>query len=129
MSPRRQARSHGAEQTYEHIAATGFGSRRQDVALLEPALGGEVQVAAAVGPDRAGFLALDVALEPGGVDRLDEEFLGGVDGQADVPFPCARRGARGKPDKGDDRPESTTGLRRAAKTERVRRPASSAFSG
>ncbi len=27
MSPRRQARSHGAEQTYEHIAATGFGSR------------------------------------------------------------------------------------------------------
>ena len=27
MSPRRQARSHGAEQTYAHIAATGFGSR------------------------------------------------------------------------------------------------------
>jgi len=27
MSPRRHARSHGAEQTYEHIAATGFGSR------------------------------------------------------------------------------------------------------
>ena len=29
MSPRRQARSHGAEQTYEHIAATGFGSRER----------------------------------------------------------------------------------------------------
>ena len=55
---------------------------RQEVALLEPALGGEVQVAAAVGPDRARFLALDVALQPGGVDRLDEEFLGGIDGQA-----------------------------------------------
>ena len=27
MSPRRQARSQGAEQTYEHIAATGLGSR------------------------------------------------------------------------------------------------------
>ena len=49
---------------------------RQDVALLEPPLGGEVQVAAAVRPDRARFLALDVALEPGGVDGLDEEFLG-----------------------------------------------------
>ena len=55
---------------------------RQDVALLEPPLGSEVQVAAAVGPDRTRFLALDVALQPGGVDRLDEEFLGGVDGQA-----------------------------------------------
>ena len=60
---------------------------RQDVALLEPALGGEVQVAAAVRPDRARFLALDVALEPGRVDRLDEEFLGLLDGQAGVPFP------------------------------------------
>ena len=27
MSPRRQARSHGAEHTYAHMAATGFGSR------------------------------------------------------------------------------------------------------
>ena len=60
---------------------------RQDVALLEPALGGEVEVAAAVRPDRTGFLALDVALEPGGVDGLDEEFLGLLDGQAGVPFP------------------------------------------
>ena len=55
---------------------------RQDVALLEPPFRGEVQVAAAVGPDRARFLALDVALEPGGVDGLDEEFLWRVDGQA-----------------------------------------------
>ena len=59
---------------------------RQDVALFEPALGGEVQVAAAVRPDRARFLALDVALEPGGVDGLDEEFVGRIDGQAGVPF-------------------------------------------
>ncbi len=29
ISPRRQARSHGAEHTYEHIAATGFGSRER----------------------------------------------------------------------------------------------------
>src|SRR6185369_8151703 len=53
----------------------------QDVALLEPPLGGEIQVAAAVRPDRTRFLALDVALEPGGVDGLDEEFLEGVDRQ------------------------------------------------
>ena len=63
---------------------------RQDVALLEPALGREIQVAAAVRPHRARFLALDVALEPGRVDRLDEEFRGLVDGQAGVPFPDAR---------------------------------------
>ena len=69
---------------------------RQDVALLEPALGGEVQVAAAVRPDRARFLALDVALEPGGVDGLDEEFLGLVDGQAGVPFPDAQGLGRGR---------------------------------
>src|SRR4029450_823549 len=56
------------------------GLPRQDVALLEPALGREVQVAAAVGPDRARLLALDVALEPGRVDGLDEEFLEWVDG-------------------------------------------------
>ncbi len=60
---------------------------RQDVALLEPALGGQVEVAAAVRPDRTRFLAFDVALEPGGVDGLDEEFLGLLDGQAGVPFP------------------------------------------
>ena len=60
---------------------------RQDVALLEPPLGGEVQVAATVRPDRARFLALDVALEPGGVDGLDEEFLGLLDDQAGRAFP------------------------------------------
>ena len=60
---------------------------REDVALLEPALGREVQVAAAVRPDGTRFLALDVALEPGGVDGLDEEFLVGIDGQEEVvPF-------------------------------------------
>ena len=63
------------------MAATGFGSRDEDVALLEAAFSGEVQVAAAVRADGAGFLALDVALEPGGVDRLNQEFLVGIDGQ------------------------------------------------
>ena len=58
------------------------GLAREDVALLEAAFSGEVQVAAAVRPDRAGFLALDVALQPGGVDGLDEEFLVGVDDHA-----------------------------------------------
>src|SRR6185503_4950710 len=58
------------------------------------ALGGEVEVAAAVRPDRAGFLAFDVALEPGGVDGLDEEFLGLLVGQAGVPFPDDRTRAR-----------------------------------
>ena len=63
------------------------GFARQDVALLEPAFGGEVEVAPAVGADGARFLALDVALQPGGVDRLYEEFLGRVDGhEVDVPF-------------------------------------------
>ena len=55
---------------------------RQDVPLLEAAFGGEVQVAAAVRADRARFLALDVALQPGRVDRLDEEFLIDVDDHA-----------------------------------------------
>src|SRR5581483_527316 len=76
----------------------------EDVALLEAAFGREVQVAAAVRPDRAGLLALDVALEPGGVDRLDEE-LGrledrqltgageGFDGQARLPFVRSDSGA------------------------------------
>jgi hypothetical protein len=54
---------------------------REDVALLEPALRGEVEVAAAVGADGAGFLALDVALQPGGINRLDEELLADVEGQ------------------------------------------------
>ena len=58
----------------------------QDVALLEAALGREVQVAAAVRADRAGFLAFDVALEPGGVDGLDEEFRVDVECQGVVVF-------------------------------------------
>ena len=53
----------------------------EDVALLEAALGGEIQVAAAVRADRARLLALDVALEPGSIDRLDEELLADVEGQ------------------------------------------------
>ncbi len=71
---------------------------RQDVPLLEPALGREVQVAAAIRPDRTGFLALDVALQPGGVDGLDEEFLGGVDSQAGtcLSWRCRRSGANGR---------------------------------
>src|SRR5215213_6261102 len=64
---------------------------RENVALFEPALSREIQVAAAVRSNRAGFLALDVALEPGRVDGLNEEFLKGVDRQvADVPF-CTLR--------------------------------------
>ena len=58
-----------------------IGLARQDVALFEAALGGKVQVAATVRADGARFLALDVALEPGGVDRLNQEFLVGIDGQ------------------------------------------------
>ncbi len=54
---------------------------REDVALFETTLSGEVQIAAAVRADGAGFLALDVALEPGGVDRLNQELLVGIDGQ------------------------------------------------
>ena len=68
----------------------------EDVPLLEPAFGGEVEIAPAVGADGAGLLALDVALQPGGVDRLDEEFLGGVDGhEVDVPFLRERDRATG----------------------------------
>src|SRR5207248_2748098 len=66
----------------------------QDVALFEPALGREVQVAAAIRTHRARFLALDVALEPGRVDRLYEEFLVGVDGHEDLCV-SAVRGAGG----------------------------------
>src|ERR671918_2642602 len=54
---------------------------REDVALLELTLGGQVQVTAAVRADGTRFLALDVALQPGSVDRLNEKFLIGVDGQ------------------------------------------------
>ena len=73
------------------------GLAREDVALLEAALGGEVQVAPAVRPDRARLLALDVALEPGGVDRLDEEFLAGRGSSGGRAFPCGsdRRGGTG----------------------------------
>ena len=48
------------------VAADGrhrVGVAGQDVALLEATLGGEHQVAPAVGVDRAAFLALDVALQ------------------------------------------------------------------
>ena len=79
---------------------------RQDVALFEPALGGQVEVAAAVRPDRARFLAFDVALEPGRVDGLDEEFVGRVDGQAGVPF----RGPRVRARMGIDRVAPTGGI-------------------
>ena len=59
----------------------------EDVALLEAAFRGEVEVPATVRPDRARLLALDVALEPGCVDRLDEELLGMVEGhEADGPL-------------------------------------------
>ena len=69
---------------------------RQDVPLLEPPFGGEVEVAPAVRADGAGFLALDVALEPGGIHGLDEEFLGRVDGhEVDVPFLRVRGRATG----------------------------------
>ena len=54
---------------------------REDVALFETALSGEVQVPATVRAHGARFLALDVALEPGGVDRLNQKFLVGIDGQ------------------------------------------------
>ncbi len=87
---------------------------RQDVALLEPAFGGEVQVAAAVRADRARFLALDVALEPGRVDGLDEEFVGRVDGQTGVPFPGVH---------GFGRERNHRRLRRAESTIRSPRPA------
>src|SRR5262249_38734386 len=61
----------------------------QDVALFEPPLRGEIQVAATVRSDRAGFLTLNVALKPGSVDRLDEEFLIGVDRhEVCVPLHC-----------------------------------------
>ena len=65
----------------------GVRLARQDVALFEPTFGREVQVATAVRAHGTRFLALDVALEPGGVDGLDEEFLGLLDGQAGRAFP------------------------------------------
>ena len=93
---------------------------RQDVALLEPALGGEVEVAAAVRPDRAGFLALDVALEPGGVDGLDEEFLRrGRWSSSGRAFPLGLRArASVKIGGGVDRSEST--IRHAGRARRHR---------
>ncbi len=59
----------------------GVGFPGQDVALLKPPFRGEVQVATAVGADGTGFLALDVALEPRGVDGLNQELLVRIDGQ------------------------------------------------
>ena len=55
------------------------GVAGEDVPLLEATLGREVEVAAAVRADGTRFLALDVALEPGRIHRLDEEFLRGLD--------------------------------------------------
>ena len=130
MSPRRQARSHGRGADIRAHRRDRVRLARQDVALLEPALGGEVEVAAAVRPDRARFLALDVALEPGGVDGLDEEFLGLLDGQAGVPFPGPGTG-RGR--RAEDRraptaanlPSGSSGLQKAVagRPRRLRRSA------
>ena len=47
----------------------------EEVALFELPFGGEVQVAAAVGANGAGLLALNVALKPRSIDRLYEEVL------------------------------------------------------
>jgi hypothetical protein len=70
----------------------------EDVALLEAAFGGEVQVAPAVRADRARLLALDVALQPRGVDGLDEELLAGFEGQDAVgPFCALRRVVEHRP--------------------------------
>ena len=87
MSPRRQARSHGRRADVGAHRRDRVRLAREDVPLLEPPFGGEVEVAPAVGADGAGLLALDVALEPGRVHRLDEELLGLIEGhEADVPF-------------------------------------------
>ncbi len=53
---------------------------REDVALLEPPLRGQHQVAAAVRVDRAAFLALDVALKPVDADlgSLKPQRNGGI---------------------------------------------------
>ena len=58
------------------------GLTREDVALLETPLGGQVEVATAVGAHWAGFLAFDVALQPGRVHGLDEELLVALDDHA-----------------------------------------------
>ena len=79
-----------AQETYEHAPGHGVGLAREDVALLEPALRGQVEVAAAVRADRA-EPPVDVALEPGRVDRLDEELLADVEGQGEAEPPCAGR--------------------------------------
>ncbi len=92
MSPRRQARSHGRRADVRTHRRDRIRLARQDVALFEAALGGQIQVAATVGADRARFLTLDVALQPGGIDRLNQEFLVGIDGQGISPrgAGCAR---------------------------------------
>ena len=52
----------------------------EDVALLEAALGGQHQVAAAIRIDRAAFLAFDVALKPVDADfgGLEPQWYGGI---------------------------------------------------
>ena len=70
----------------------------EDVPLLEPPLGGEVEVAPAVGADGTGLLALDVALEPGRVHGLDEELLGLIEGhEGDGPLILALGAGRREP--------------------------------
>ena len=63
-----------------HVAADRrdrVGVAGEDVALLEPTLRGQHQVAAAVRVDRAAFLALDIALKPVDADLGGLE-LGGI---------------------------------------------------
>jgi hypothetical protein len=118
MSPRRQARAHRRDR----VRLAG-----QDVTLLEPALGGKVEVAAAVRADGTGLLALDVALQPGGVDRLDEEFLADVEGQGVAEPLCVVVGTFVRSGAGDPGPKTgTVNLPPAA---RVRRPTGAAPPG
>ena len=99
LVPLRQEALHGADRQrpIDVAAAAGALARRrtdvgahgrdrirlarEDVALLEAAFSGEVQVPATVRAHGARFLALDIALKPGGVDRLNQKFLVGIDGQ------------------------------------------------
>ena len=104
MSPRRQARSHGRRADVRAHRRDRVRLAGEDVALLEPPLGGEVEVAPAVGADGTGLLALDVALEPGRVHRLDEELLGLIEGhEADAPLAAGARAGRRKPPAGERR--------------------------
>ena len=89
----------------------------EDVALLEATLGGEVQVSPAIRADRTRLLALDVALEPRSVDRLDEELLADVEGQGEADLYSSWADGRwmgaGRPWQGRHG-QSTTGSRSGA---------------